>query len=231
MGALGYVMQVPEEEKYLMKKSELITEITTLLGGRASEEIFFGDVTTGASNDIERATDIARSMVTRYGMSDKFGMMGLETIQNRYLDGRPVMTCGEATESEIDGEVMKILDACYAEALKIIEEHKEVMHKLAAHLIEKETITGDEFVEIFEEETGKKVKRRESVLDKDEKSQEDKDLEGKSLESDETLDLEAESSESEDISSDLEDKKTGSEEKSENDDNDDNNSSTFDVTV
>lgn len=160
MGALGYVMQVPEEEKYLMKKGELISEITTLLGGRAAEEISFDDVTTGASNDIEKATSIARSMVTQYGMSAKFGLMGLETIQNRYLDGRAVLNCGEETESQIDGEVMKILDHCYEEAKKIIREHQEVLKKLAAHLIEKETITGKEFVEIFENETGIKLKKK-----------------------------------------------------------------------
>ncbi len=162
MGALGYVMQVPEEEKYLMKKGELIAEITTLLGGRAAEEISFDDVTTGASNDIEKATSIARSMVTQYGMSAKFGLMGLETIQNRYLDGRAVLNCGEETESQIDGEVMKILDHCYEEAKKIIREHQEVLKKLAAHLIEKETITGKEFVEIFENETGIKLKKKDA---------------------------------------------------------------------
>ena len=162
MGALGYVMQVPEEEKYLMKKGELISEITTLLGGRAAEEISFDDVTTGASNDIEKATSIARSMVTQYGMSAKFGLMGLETIQNRYLDGRAVLNCGEETESQIDGEVMKILDHCYEEAKKIIREHQEVLKKLAAHLIEKETITGKEFVEIFENETDIKLKKKDA---------------------------------------------------------------------
>ena len=160
MGALGYVMQVPEEEKYLMKKGELISEITTLLGGRAAEELNFDDVTTGASNDIEKATSIARSMVTQYGMSDKFGMMGLETIQNRYLDGRAVLNCGEETESKIDGEVMKILDGCYEDAKKIIGEHQEVLHQLADYLIEKETITGKEFVEIFEKETGIILKKK-----------------------------------------------------------------------
>lgn len=160
MGALGYVMQVPEEEKYLMKKKELLSEITTLLGGRAAEEVQFDDVTTGASNDIEKATQIARSMVTQYGMSERFGMMGLETIQSRYLDGRPVVNCGEKTESEIDDEVMKILDTCHKKAKKIIEENQEVMRTLAAHLIEKETITGDEFVKIFEEATGIKLKRK-----------------------------------------------------------------------
>ena len=117
MGALGYVMQVPEEEKYLMKKEELISEIVTLMGGRAAEQVKFDDITTGASNDIEKATSIARSMVTQYGMSSKFGMMGLETIQSRYLDGRPVLNCGEVTESQIDEEVMTILNDCYKKAV------------------------------------------------------------------------------------------------------------------
>ena len=160
MGALGYVMQVPEEEKYLMKKEELLAEITTLLGGRAAEEVQFDDVTTGASNDIEKATSIARSMVTQYGMSERFGLMGLETIQSRYLDGRPVLNCGEKTESEIDVEVMKILDDCHRKAKKIVEENKEVLSTLAKHLIEKETITGKEFVKIFEDATGIKLKRK-----------------------------------------------------------------------
>ena len=160
MGALGYVMQVPEEEKYLMKKEELISEIVTLMGGRAAEQVKFDDITTGASNDIEKATSIARSMVTQYGMSGKFGMMGLETVQSRYLDGRPVLNCGEATESEIDAEVMAILNDCYDRAVACIEENQEVMDKLAEHLIDKETITGKEFVSIYEEITGIKLKRR-----------------------------------------------------------------------
>ncbi|MBR6228671.1 MAG: AAA family ATPase, partial [Eubacterium sp.] len=160
MGALGYVMQVPEEEKYLMKKGELLDQITGLLGGRAAEEVEFDDVTTGASNDIEKATSIARAMVTQYGMSERFGMMGLETITSRYLDGRPVTNCGEQTEALIDEEVQSILEKCHDKAKSIIVEYKEVMEKLAGHLIEKETITGKEFVEIFEEETGIKLKRK-----------------------------------------------------------------------
>ena len=135
MGALGYVMQVPEEEKYLMKKEELISEIVTLMGGRAAEQVKFDDITTGASNDIEKATSIARSMVTQYGMSSKFGMMGLETIQSRYLDGRPVLNCGEVTESQIDEEVMAILNDCYKKAVECIETNQTVMDKLAEHLI------------------------------------------------------------------------------------------------
>lgn len=161
MGALGYVLQVPEEEKYLKKKDELLTEIVTFMGGRAAEEIIFGDVTTGASNDIERATSIARAMITQYGMSEKFGMIGLESIQNQYLDGRTVMNCGDATESEVDREVMELLQKCYDKAYKLINEYKEVLHKLAARLVEKETITGKEFVNIFEQETGITVKKKE----------------------------------------------------------------------
>ena len=153
MGALGYVMQVPEEEKYLMKKEELISEIVTLMGGRAAEQVKFDDITTGASNDIEKATSIARSMVTQYGMSSKFGMMGLETIQSRYLDGRPVLNCGEVTESQIDEEVMAILNDSYKKAVECIETNQAVMDKLA------ETITGKEFVAIYEEITGEKLKR------------------------------------------------------------------------
>ncbi|MCM1245255.1 MAG: ATP-dependent zinc metalloprotease FtsH [Roseburia sp.] len=161
MGALGYVMQVPEEEKYLRKKEELISKIVTLFGGRAAEEIIFGDITTGASNDIEQATSIARAMVTQYGMSEKFGLIGLESIQNRYLDGRAVMNCGDQTESEVDQEVMALLKECYDKAYQIVEEHTEVLHKLAAYLVERETITGKEFVKIFEEETGIVLKKAE----------------------------------------------------------------------
>ncbi len=160
MGALGYVMQVPEEEKYLMKKEELLSEITTFCGGRAAETVMFDDITTGASNDIEKATEIARNMVTQYGMSAKFGMMGLATVQNRYLDGRMVMNCGESTESEVDAEVMGIMQNCYDKAVKIIQENTEVLVKLAEHLIAKETITGKEFVKIFEEVTGIKLKKK-----------------------------------------------------------------------
>jgi cell division protease FtsH len=160
MGALGYTMQVPEEEKYLMKKSELIADITTFFGGRAAEEVVFGDVTTGASNDIERATKMARAMVTQYGMSDKFGVMGLETVESQYLSGATHMNCGEATESAVDDEVKKILNECYDKAVEIIENNRDVLKKLAEYLIDKETITGKEFVQIFEEETGRKLEKR-----------------------------------------------------------------------
>ena len=156
MGALGYVMHTPEEEKYLNTKAELDAMLVGLLAGRAAEEIVFDTVTTGASNDIERATQIARAMVTQYGMSDKFGLMGLESVQHRYLDGRAVMNCGEATASEIDSEVMKMLKEAYEKAKTLLSENRDLLDKIAAYLIEKETITGKEFMEIFHEARGKK---------------------------------------------------------------------------
>ena len=154
MGSLGYVMQVPEEEKYLMSKDEILTRIVTLFGGRAAEQIVFDSITTGASNDIEKATSLARAMVTQYGMSEKFGMIGLETIQNRYLDGRAVLNCGDATEAEIDQEVMKILKECYEKAEKLLKGDREALDKLAEFLIEHETITGKEFMKIFRKVKG-----------------------------------------------------------------------------
>ena len=149
MGALGYVMYVPEEETYLKSKAELEDMIVGLFGGRAAEEIVFGDVTTGASNDIEKATGIAKAMVTQYGMSDKFGLMGLSKQEDQYLSGRAVMNCGDDTATEVDKEVMEILKLSYEKALSMLRENKEVMDKLAAFLIEKETITGKEFMKIF----------------------------------------------------------------------------------
>ena len=149
MGALGYTMQVPEEEKYLMSKEQMLSELVTLFGGRAAEEVVFNSVTTGASNDIERATQIARAMVTQYGMSERFGLMGLESVQNRYLDGRAVMNCSDATGALIDEEVKEMLKVAYDKAKKIIEDHREVMDEIAEFLIEKETITGKEFMQIF----------------------------------------------------------------------------------
>ncbi len=149
MGALGYVMQTPEEEKFLNTKAELEAMLVTALAGRAAEELVFETVTTGASNDIEQATKIARAMVTQYGMSEKFGLIGLESIQNRYLDGRAVMNCGEATAAEIDQEVMKMLKNAYAEAKRMLSEHRETMDQIAGFLIEKETITGKEFMKIY----------------------------------------------------------------------------------
>lgn len=154
MGALGYVMQTPEEEKFLNTKKELEAMIVVALGGRAAEEIVFDTVTTGASNDIEQATKIARAMITQYGMSDRFGLMGLESIQNRYLDGRPVLNCGEATASQIDEEVMRMLKSSYEEAKRLLSENRDALDQIAAFLIEKETITGKEFMKIFREVKG-----------------------------------------------------------------------------
>ncbi len=158
MGSLGYVMQVPEEEKYLMSKNELLARLVTLLAGRAAEEMVFGSVTTGASNDIEKATSIARAMVTQYGMSEKFGLMGLESVENRYLDGRPVLNCADETAADIDREVMALLHTSYEKASELLKDNREVLDKLAAYLIEKETITGKEFMKIFREVKGEPEK-------------------------------------------------------------------------
>ena len=154
MGALGYVMQTPEEEKFLNTKKELEAMLVGALAGRAAEEIIFDTVTTGASNDIEQATKIARAMITQYGMSEKFGLIGLESVQHRYLDGRAVMNCGEATAAEIDKEVMEMLKKAYDEAKSLLTENREALDKIAAFLIEKETITGKEFMKIFREVKG-----------------------------------------------------------------------------
>ena len=154
MGALGYVMHVPEEEKFLNTKKELEAMLIGALAGRAAEEIVFDTVTTGASNDIEKATKIARAMITQYGMSEKFGLIGLESVQNRYLDGRPVSNCGQATASEIDQEIMKMLKSAYEEAKRLLSEHRLSLDKISDFLIEKETITGKEFMEIFYEAEG-----------------------------------------------------------------------------
>ena len=154
MGALGYVMQTPEEEKFLNTKKELEAMIVVALGGRAAEEIVFDTVTTGAANDIEQATKVARAMITQYGMSERFGLMGLESVQNKYLDGRAVLNCGDATAAEIDEEVMKMLKQAYAEAKRLLSENREALDKIAAFLIEKETITGKEFMKIFREVKG-----------------------------------------------------------------------------
>ena len=154
MGALGYVMQVPEEEKYLNTKKEIDAMLVGLLAGRAAEEIVFDTVTTGAANDIEKATRIARAMVTQYGMSEKFGLMGLEHQENEYLTGRVVMNCGDATAAEVDQEVMKILKKSYEEAKRLLSENRDAMDKIAEYLIQKETITGKEFMKIFREVKG-----------------------------------------------------------------------------
>ena len=149
MGALGYVMQVPEEEKYLMNKDEMITRLTTLLAGRAAEEVVFDQITTGAANDIEQATKIARAMVTQYGMSDEFGLMGLETIEDQYLGGNTVRNCSDATSALIDNEIKGMLKDCYAEAKKLLSENRDILDEIATYLYDKETITGKEFMAIF----------------------------------------------------------------------------------
>ncbi|MBO4560035.1 MAG: ATP-dependent zinc metalloprotease FtsH [Lachnospiraceae bacterium] len=151
MGSLGYVMQVPEEEKYLMSEAELRARLVTLYGGRAAEELVFDSITTGASNDIEKATSIARAMVTQYGMSKKFGAIGLESIESKYLDGRPVMNCGQETASDIDREVMELLKSCYDKAKELLAENRDVLDKIAGYLAEKETITGKQFMELYDE--------------------------------------------------------------------------------
>ena len=149
MGSLGYVMQVPEEEKYLMTKDELMTRLVTLLGGRAAEEVVFDTVTTGASNDIEKATQIARAMITQYGMSEKFGLMSLETVESKYLDGSARLNCSDETAAMIDDEVKELLKECFEEAKKLLSENRDVLDEIAKYLYEKETITGEEFMQIL----------------------------------------------------------------------------------
>ena len=154
MGSLGYTMQLPKEEKFLQSKEELETDIVTLLGGRAAEDVVFNSITTGASNDIERATAILRSMITQYGMSDKFGMVGLESIENRYLDGRAVLNCADETAAKIDEEVARRMKEFYDRAVNIIKENRDVLDKISEYLIEKETITGKEFIKMYREIKG-----------------------------------------------------------------------------
>ena len=149
MGSLGYTMQMPEEERYLMTKDEITEEIVTLLAGRAAEELIFNTVTTGAANDIERATELARAMVTRLGMSDEFDMMALEKESNRYLNGNTVMTCSDNTGSRADAEILNIIKSCHKKAADILKENTEELHRIAEFLIEKETISGEEFMEIL----------------------------------------------------------------------------------
>jgi cell division protease FtsH len=150
MGSLGYTMNMPEEERYLLTKDELLAQITTLLGGRAAEIVQFGEVTTGAANDIERATALARSMVAQYGMSDKVGPMSLESVHNRYLDGRNVRTCSEATETLIDDEARRILLDCQQQASELLNDKRGSLDKIAEYLLEKENITGEEFMKLLD---------------------------------------------------------------------------------
>lgn len=168
MGALGYVMHVPEEEKFLNTEAELRDMLVSLVGGRAAEEVVFDTVTTGAANDIEKATDIARNMVTRYGMSKKFGLVGLATVESQYLEGRTALNCSDETAAKIDAEVVEILKESYEKALALLRDNRDVMDKLAEFLIEKETITGKEFMEIY---------RREKGIPEPEEKQEEKNAE------------------------------------------------------
>ena len=184
MGALGYVMNVPEEEKYLNTRKELEARLVELMGGRAAEEIVFETVTTGASNDIQQATKLARAMVTQYGMSEKFGLMGLESQENQYLSGRAVLNCGDATAAEIDNEVMKILKNAYQEAISLLSDNRDAMDQSADFLIEKETITGKEFMKIFrrvkgipEPEENETEEEKESAADKTEQDDAAKEAE------------------------------------------------------
>lgn len=181
MGALGYVMQVPEEEKYLNTKAELDAMVVGMLAGRAAEEIVFGNVTTGASNDIEKATKIVRAMITQYGMSEKFGLMGLASQENQYLDGKAYLNCGDATATEIDHEVMKVLKDAYEQAKQLLSENRDALDKIAEYLIQKETITGKEFMKIFHEVKG--MPEAKEILDSEAKMTESKVTEDETAES------------------------------------------------
>ncbi len=196
MGALGYVMHVPEEEKYLNSEAELHDMLVGLLAGRAAEKLVFDSVTTGASNDIEKATSIARSMVTQYGMSEKFGLIGLESVESRYLDGRVVMNCADDTAAAVDEEVMRILKDCYKEAMDLLKDNREIMDKLAEYLIQKETITGKEFMEIYCHEKGIPVPEPKSEIMKKENAKKE-ETEGSEDDSEETEEPEVDSEETE----------------------------------
>ena len=166
MGSLGYTMQMPEEEEhYLMSKDEILDQITVFLAGRAAEEIVFDTKTTGASNDIERATELVRNMITQYGMSDKFGMAGLESIQNKYLDGRNVSHCSEETKTEIDNEIVRVLKERYEIAKQILRDNRDALDRISEFLISKETITGDEFMEIFNQVKAEREQVEEETIE------------------------------------------------------------------
>ena len=167
MGALGYTLQTPEEEKFLQSKEELEEDIATFMGGRAAEEIVFHSITSGAANDIEKATNIARNMVTRFGMSDKFGMMGLATVESQYLDGGAQMTCGEQTASEVDAEVHSIIESAYNQAKKLLTEHRDALDQISEYLYKKETITGKEFMDMFRQITGIEADPEKETEDKE----------------------------------------------------------------
>ena len=176
MGALGYTLQTPEEEKFLETKDELLAKITTFMGGRAAEQLVFESPTSGASNDIENATSIARNMVTRFGMSDKFGMMGLATVENQYLEGRASMTCGEQTAALVDQEVLHIVTECYDKATALLKENREVLDHISDYLYEHETITGKEFMKIF-----RQLKGIEDPEQKDERAEATEETDNKDL--------------------------------------------------
>ena len=176
MGALGYTLQTPEEEKYLETKDELLAKITTYMAGRAAEVLVFNSVTSGAANDIENATKIARAMVTMYGMSDKFGMMCLATVQNQYLEGGAGLICGENTASQIDDEVLSIINSSYAEAMKLLDENREILDRISDYLYEKETITGKEFMKMFRDMKG--------LPDPDEEKNDEEDKEQEATQND-----------------------------------------------
>ncbi|MCD8238563.1 MAG: ATP-dependent zinc metalloprotease FtsH [Clostridiales bacterium] len=172
-GALGYTMQMPEEERSLMSKPEILDEITVLLAGRSAEEIEFGEVTTGASNDIERATSLARSMISMYGMSDRFDMMGLESIQNRYLDGRRVLNCSEGTAAEIDAEVLSTIKACHQKAKDILTSNRTALTEIAEYLIGKENISGEEFMDILKKAQKREAEEKEAEAEASQKPAEE----------------------------------------------------------
>lgn len=176
MGALGYTLQTPEEEKFLETKDELLAKITTFMGGRAAEQLVFESPTSGASNDIENATSIARNMVTRFGMSDKFGMMGLATVENQYLEGRASMTCGEQTAALVDQEVLRIVTECYDKATTLLKDNREVLDHISDYLYEHETITGKEFMKIF-----RQLKGIEDLEQKDERAEATEETDNKDL--------------------------------------------------
>ena len=191
MGALGYTMQRPEEEKYLNSKEEMLADLVSFFGGRAAEEVKFHSITTGASNDIERATSIARAMVTQYGMSEEFGLIGLESITNRYLDGRAVMNCAESTAAKVDEVVMKILKEAYQKALTYISENMDILDEAAQFLIERETITGKEFMKIFNKYKGTEENKEEET--KEIEGTEEKAIESKKPEEGEVSEKETRS--------------------------------------
>ena len=190
MGALGYTLQTPEEEKYLETKEELLAKITTYMAGRAAEVVTFKSATSGAANDIENATKIARAMVTMYGMSDRFGMMCLATVENQYLEGRAGLICGEDTSAEIDKEVLKIINEAYDEATRLLEENKEILDKISEYLYEKETITGKEFMKMFREMKGL------PDPDEEKKADEENKTDGSSTSADKGLDEQEKASDS-----------------------------------